>query len=226
MAIATPRELRIGAIIDKTLGVVERCLVPCLVFFVVLTALNLGIDYVALGRTAPLQQLAFSLLKSVVAVVPAYLLLGALLRRTGLLDGKGGDTFLPYFGLSILQSLGVVAGFILIIIPGLFLLARWSVAQPLLVARGRGIREALGESWERTSGNDLQILTVILVLIVPLIAISALSALMLGRDSLTGMIVTHIAGSVVSVLFQAMGVALLGMIEAADRAAEGPRIGA
>ena len=37
-------------------------------------------------------------------------------------------------------------------------MARWSIAQPLLVARGDGVMAALGESWERTKDKEFQIL--------------------------------------------------------------------
>ena len=212
MASVAPRNLKIGTIIDKTLAVAERAEMPALVYFVALTVLDGAVGYFGLTMTAPLQAVSFGLLKALIGVVCAYLLLEAMLRRTGLRTRGEGDRFLPYFGLSILYTLGVIAGFILIIFPGLFIMARWSIAQPLMIGRGDGIMQSLGESWERTKDNEFQILAALLVFLLPTIVISILCTIMLGRASVAGMIISQIASSASSVLALAMGVALYGLV--------------
>jgi len=212
MASVAPRNLKIGTIIDKTLGVIERAAMPALIYFVALTVLDGAIGYFGLTMTAPLQAVSFALLKALVSIVCAYLLLDAMIRRTGLRSRGEGDVFLPYFALSILYTLGVIGGFILLIFPGLFIMARWSIAQPLLVARGDGVMQSLGESWERTNDNEFQILAALLVFLLPTIAISLLCTIMLGRASVAGLVISQIASSVSSVLALAMGVALYGLI--------------
>jgi membrane-anchored glycerophosphoryl diester phosphodiesterase (GDPDase) len=211
MASVAPRELKIGKIVDKTLAVVERCAGVMLVYFVALTVINGAIGYVVLGM-APLQQAAVSLLKAVFAIILAYLALDAMIRKTGLRTRGPGDVFLPYFAMSILYTLGVVAGFILLVFPGLFVMARWSLAQPLLVARGDGITQSLGESWEQTKDNEFQILAVVLLFLVPSIAISLFCQFMLGKDSVVGLVITQLASSASSALMLAMAVALYGLI--------------
>ena len=52
MATLATRDLKIGRIIDKTLGVLERNVVPVLIFVVVLSALTAPISYFAVGSTA------------------------------------------------------------------------------------------------------------------------------------------------------------------------------
>lgn len=212
MASVAPRNLKIGAIIDKTLAVVERCAMPALLYFVALTVLNGAIGYFALTMTAALQAIAFRLLTVVVGIVCAYLTLDSMVRRTGLRSRGDGDVFVTYLGMSLLSALGVFAGFILLIFPGLFIMARWSLAQPLVVARGDGVMQSLGESWERTKDNEFQILAVVLVFLIPTIVISLLCTFMLGRASVAGMIISQIASSASSVLALAMGVALYGLI--------------
>jgi membrane-anchored glycerophosphoryl diester phosphodiesterase (GDPDase) len=217
MASVAPRNLKIGTIIDKTLGVVERAAVPSLVYFIALTVLDGAIGYFGLTMTAPLQAVSFALLKTLVGVVCAYLLLDAMVRRTGLRSRGEGDVFLPYFALSILYTLGVIGGFILLVFPGLFVMARWSIAQPLLIARGDGVMQSLGESWERTKDNEFQILAALLLFLVPTIAISVLCTIMLGRASVAGMIISQVASSASSVLALAMGVALYGLVIGAQQ---------
>lgn len=56
-------------------------------------------------------------------------------------------------GLGLLTTLGVFAGYILIIIPGVILSLSWSVACPVLMIERRRIVESLGRSRDLTSGH-------------------------------------------------------------------------
>src|SRR5688500_7040480 len=125
MANLPTRELKIGKIIDKTLGVLELNAMPALIFVLVLTAASLPITYVSVSSAAPLTMAGGQLLQSVVGIVCSYFLLMAMMRRTGLQSPTGEDVFLPYLGMSLLSALAVTLGLILVIIPGLFLMVRW-----------------------------------------------------------------------------------------------------
>ena len=217
MATVAPRELKIGAIIDKTLGVLERAAVPALIYFAALTVINCAITYFTLAMIAPLQALAIGLLKMVVGIVAGYLLLDAMVRKTGLRSGKGQDTFLTFFGLSLLSGVAVLVGMLLLIIPGLFLIARWSIAQPLVVARGDGVMQAFGESWERTRGNEFQILIAMLALLVTFIAIVIAGTALFEKTDIIGIVVGQIGSSAMSAVSLAMGVALYGLIVGAQK---------
>lgn len=85
-------------------------------------------------------------------------LLLALLRRQpatiGMLFG-GGERFLPTLGYSILFGLALTAGFILLIIPGFFLLFRYWPGYYLVVDRRVPIMEAFNLSSEITRGNTM-----------------------------------------------------------------------
>ena len=83
MPISAPRELKIGKIIDKTLGVLELNAVPAVIFVLALTAASLPIVYFSASETAPLQAAGGQLLQSAVGIVCSYFLLVAMLRRTG-----------------------------------------------------------------------------------------------------------------------------------------------
>lgn len=222
MAIPPPRSLKIGAIIDKTLGVVEHSLVPVLIFVAGLTLINAGATYYTVGLTRPRDGLVVWLGQFAVGIVAAYLLLSAMVRRTGLASRSDGDAFLGYFGLSILYTLGVMAGLILIVLPGLFIMARWSIAQPMLIARGESPIRALGESWDRTRGSEFPILVAALALLVPLIVVIVACGLLFERADPIGIVVGQIATSAISVVTAAMGVALYGMIESWKAAAFSP----
>src|SRR3954468_18988 len=54
--------------------------------------------------------------------------------------------------MGILAFLAIAAGFIAIVIPGIFLAVRWSVALPALLLERRGPVAALGRSWQLVKG--------------------------------------------------------------------------
>jgi membrane-anchored glycerophosphoryl diester phosphodiesterase (GDPDase) len=198
---------------------------PALIFVVCLTVLNGVIGYFT-ANAAPLSQLAVTPLKIVVGVFFSYLLLNAMVQKTGLRTRGDGDVFLPYFGLTILYGLAVTFGLFVFVIPALFLLARWSLAQPLVVARGEGVMKAFGESWERTSGNDFPIIVAVLALWLVPMAISITASLMFPKDSLIGIPITQLFASLASALSLAMDVALYGMIVGAPKPAAAPEAAA
>jgi hypothetical protein len=72
---------------------------------------------------------------------------------------------LPLIGLSILLGIGVGIGFVLIIVPGLYLMTIWAVAAPSLVIERRGVFAAFGRSRELVRGHGWQVFGVILVVI-------------------------------------------------------------
>jgi uncharacterized membrane protein len=67
------------------------------------------------------------------------------------------------FGISILTTLGIVLGGLLLIIPGVFLLVRWWIAIPVALDRDIGATEAMRESWALTAPHWASILGLFLV---------------------------------------------------------------
>lgn len=212
MASLAPRELKIRTIVDKTLGVVEYSVAAVLLYIVGLAAIDFAITYYSLDITAPMQQSAFALLKFAVGIVGAYLVLSAMVRKTGLYSGEGGETFSPYVALSLLSTLGILAGFVLFVIPGLLILARWSIAQPMLVARGGGVMNALGESWGRTKGNEFSILVAALALLIVPIAIAIACGVLFEKTDVVGIAVSQLATTAISAMILALNVALYGLL--------------
>lgn len=215
MAAAATRHLKVGRIIDKTLAALERAALPALLYVVVVGAINVAVTWFSLNITAPLEALGISLATVVVSIAATYWLLEAMLRATGLSERPAGD-LLPFAGLFVLYMLGVGLALIVVILPGLLVMARWSIAQPLFVANGGGVTKALGQSWEKTSGAEFRIIGAALALFLPLIAVVIACAMLFERDDLVGMIASQLATSAMSGLGIAMGVALYGLIEFTD----------
>ncbi len=68
---------------------------------------------------------------------------------------------LPSLGLLVVlvtvQSIGILFGYLLLILPGIVLSIGWSVSVPAMVLERLGVTQALGRSWELTEGNRVPI---------------------------------------------------------------------
>ena len=84
--------------------------------------------------------------------------------------------FVSVFVVGLFSTVAILIGLVLLIIPGVILLVRWSIAVPIVVSEGGGASSALGESWERTSEGFWPILGVLALTYIPVAAIVALSA--------------------------------------------------
>jgi hypothetical protein len=71
---------------------------------------------------------------------------------------------LPIIGLAILMSLGIVFGFVLLVIPGLILATMWFVATPACVVERLGPFDSMARSSELTKGHRWKILGLFIVL--------------------------------------------------------------
>jgi uncharacterized membrane protein len=63
----------------------------------------------------------------------------------------------------VLAGLGILLGLILLIIPGLYLLTRWSMIVPVIVLENRSASEAFGRSWELVRGNAWRMFGLIVI---------------------------------------------------------------
>jgi uncharacterized membrane protein len=90
--------------------------------------------------------------------------------------------------ISIIFAVGVGIGFVLIIIPGLFLLTIWSVVVPVEVLEHKGIVGSFERSRELVRGNGWNVFGVIVIVWIVTVAISFLVGLLaaplghIGRD--------------------------------------------
>ncbi len=72
---------------------------------------------------------------------------------------------------TFLVSIGSGLAAILLIVPGLYVAARWNLVRPLVVLEGRGIIEAMTRSWQLTEASAWPLVGTIVILAVPNLAI-------------------------------------------------------
>src|SRR5919206_1815640 len=120
----------------------------------------------------------FTLLAILIQLVGTYLFQGMVVQlvrdiQDGRRDSSMGQLFesaVPVLGAlilaGILAGIGITIGFILLIIPGLFLLTIWALIAPSIVVERTGVGGAFSRSRELVRGNGWQVFAVLVVLFV------------------------------------------------------------
>lgn len=149
-----------------------------------------------------------------------YVLLVMLMRcsapnRELLRGGIGG-----YFGLGIISNFAIGIGFLMLVVPGLYLTMRWLPAFARLSASGDGVIQALSWSWEATASHQKELALALigpmltLAMFVGIIAVQEIY--LLEASSLTlslSFIAMNIFVGIFSAWMQLLGVAVYRMIE-------------
>ncbi|HET7571339.1 MAG TPA: glycerophosphoryl diester phosphodiesterase membrane domain-containing protein [Gaiellaceae bacterium] len=116
-----------------------------------------------------------SLVSIVLALVGGLLVQGALVAVVrDLLEHRPLETTRAYYdrtrgrlgtllGASILYGIGVLIGFVLLLIPGLIAIARWALIVPLVVIEERGVGEAFARSSQLVRGRTGRVLLLVVV---------------------------------------------------------------
>ncbi|QUL38948.1 glycerophosphoryl diester phosphodiesterase membrane domain-containing protein [Erythrobacter sp. JK5] len=143
----------------------------------------------------------------VAGVIMHYWLYAGMVRRSTALSFS---RFLPFVGIYILATIGMVFGFILLVIPGFILLVRWIAVLPLVLAGDDPAMDSFGNSWEMTRGRGWSIFGAMVVLLVLLIIAAGIiggATYLLGGDgSIGAMAVESLADHASAVLFAAFAV--------------------
>ena len=163
--------MRISEVLGEAFAVYRRLfrrsvVVAGLIFAVVSLAQALA------ARTGTLLALAVSL---VLSLVGGLLVQGALVEVVrDLHEGRAPAPINVYYnrtrgrlgtllGASFMYGLGVFFGLILLVVPGLIAIARWSVIVPLVMIEGLGWRDAFRRSSELVRGQTGRVLVLVII---------------------------------------------------------------
>jgi hypothetical protein len=112
----------------------------------------------------------------VLALIGGLLVQGALVhlvadlhegRRTpslGELYNRARDRLGTLLGASLLYGVGVAIGLLLLVVPGLIAVARWSLIVPLVMVEGRSVGDAFARSSTLVKGQTGRVLVLVIVL--------------------------------------------------------------
>jgi hypothetical protein len=168
--------------------------------------LNFNIDAEG-GSVSALYEIGLA----VANLVGSYLLLRRFLAHHGRSE-EGGSPFWPFVGMWIISWLGIVVGFILLIVPGVILLVRWSAASGFLLGRREGVIDSLGASWEATRGHSWSIfLAAIVMLLATAIAGGVVGGVFGAFGDLTG-VASAFVEAAAGAVFMAFGIAIYSLV--------------
>jgi hypothetical protein len=154
--------------------------------------------------------------------------------RDGRADRSVGETYravqprLPaVIAAGILAALAIGIGFLLLIVPGLFLLTIWSMLVPVIVIEGRAAGEAFTRSREVVRGNGWSVLGLIIITFLLVAIASAVIRLVFSPlpdflDNWIGSLVAHsltipfAAAALTTAYFHLTARASVGAQEAAE----------
>jgi MFS family permease len=184
-------QFSVGRVMGGSFKVLARNFIPFIVLSIIcaipniaVTALNPSVQRLFTGQfgAAPVEpfsgeRVALTLLGWLISILCYALNQSALVygtvqdlqgRRVGLgaIVTRGFASVLPVIGAAILMTLGLMVGFLLIIVPGLILLTMWWVTVPVIVVEHASITDAFGRSRELTAGRRWAIFGLFLLYII------------------------------------------------------------
>jgi hypothetical protein len=138
-----PAEISAGEALSLTFRLMRSNAAPAAAAVAVLTGIGIAIDLAGEAATA------LTLVSSLLSVLFQYRVSSAALRAFGH-QGHSGSRFWGVFLLSLLYTLGIFMGLVLLVIPGIYLAVRWSLSLPILLEENVSAGDALGRSMQRT----------------------------------------------------------------------------
>ncbi|KQM42695.1 hypothetical protein ASE57_11075 [Sphingomonas sp. Leaf11] len=118
---------------------------------------------------------------SITSFILQYVLTRRAMRAGGLLTADMPGNVGGFFGLCFLSNLGILLGFTLFIVPGIWIYARWIASGPILFAEQATVGEALANSAERTRSLLGAIVGATAILYMPFVA--GLAASMMSDEA-------------------------------------------
>ena len=142
----------------------------------------------------------------VVSILGQFLVVERLLKDR-LPSGRGYRRYGSIFGSGLLSGVGILLGLLALVVPAIFLMARWSVAVPAIVAENRTATESLTTSWERTAASKVQLSLIYFVGVIVWGGSMWLSIAVLAGASLVNALLLNALGNAL-----VSGVAVLGWV--------------
>lgn len=201
-------DFSVGDILARASGLFRRGPAWGAVALLILSGCGIAIDSGALGEEGGN---ALNLVLSFVYVFFQYQITRVLLDDLGEAASQR-PRFPSFFVLGIVSVLGILAGLLLLIIPGIILIVRWSLAYPILLASDQGIFDSLRSSWRATEKHFWPILAAFLVVYGTGVAVAAVSIALESLSPPAGVTVLNIAANAASIAGWHLAVAVFSLV--------------
>jgi hypothetical protein len=181
---------------------------------VAVSASILGLSALGIASDLYNPEALTSLPLSIASAVAQFIVVRAALERPGLVR-RSGRAVGAYIGMSILTNIGIILGLILLVIPGLVLAIRWSIAVPIVLAEEQGAGDSMSESWARTKGHAVPVLIAYLVplgLLIGSLGIYAIGDPEAAQIPLMTSIAGNLCGNAFSVMTWLLSVAIYSVL--------------
>ena len=170
--------MSIGSVLDEAWTLFTRFFMRFfLIALVVFAAINLvyALLVTAISSDNDGAAVLLGLLGLATAVIGATWLQGAFVyavqdARDGTFDASIGEIFsrvspaiVPLLLAGLLAGLAIACGFLLLIVPGLFLITIWSVIAPVIVVEKTRVLEAFGRSRELVRGHGWTVFGIVII---------------------------------------------------------------
>lgn len=176
----------VGSVIKRTFNTFFANIVPFGILSLILYLPTLLYSFMSIGQLESGEasgDVTGEIVITVISFILTYILIGALVYGTvqhlggqkpslGAILSRGMSTIGPVVVIALLLSLVVGIGFVLLIIPGIFLTVVYSVVIPAAVVERPGITGAFSRSWDLTKGYRWSVLGLLLIMVVILIVLS------------------------------------------------------
>lgn len=183
-----------GRVVSRAFGVIARNFVLFLGLTLLLSTLPSLLTSAIAAWLNPISTNGFYfsiIVGSLVSAIGGYVLTGALSYVTVSDLNNGSPSFgkalgiglryaFPLLGLAILSILGIYAGLLFLIVPGMILAVMWSVSAPAMVTEQLGVTDSLGRSRALTKGSRWPIFGLLMVAVVIVLVPLMLASLVSG----------------------------------------------
>ncbi|HEX2415915.1 MAG TPA: hypothetical protein VHJ37_11950 [Thermoleophilaceae bacterium] len=132
-------------------------------------------------------------------------------QTVGSLFSSVSPVLAPLIGAGILAGIGIAIGFVLLIVPGLYLLTIWAVLVPVIVLERTGVFPSFGRSRQLVKGNGWQVFGVLVVLFLLFLVIRVLVAAIIGgiADTFAGFALADLIVNLLTVPISALAASVI-----------------
>jgi hypothetical protein len=113
----------------------------------------------------------------VVTVLAQYLVIEQLLADRMAPERQGQRRYLSLFVSGVLTGLAIVLGLVFLILPGIYLAARWLGTSAFVVAEGQGATEAMTSAWQASEKSQGAHIVATIASAIPLVVALAVASL-------------------------------------------------